>query len=426
MNSLKEYAIDDLVEKYLDFRGRTPKKLGKEWGNGEIKALSANNISMGKIDFTKECYHGDLELYNAWMTKGDCAKGDVIMTMEAPLGNVAQIPDHDKYILSQRSILFKTKADIVFNDYFYYLLCSDLFQRELGKNATGTTAQGIQQKKLSKILVKLPNIDVQKKVSNHLRCIDIAIENSTIMIKKLRKIRTGMKQDLFARGVDEQGKLRATYKEAPELYQENELGYFPKGWNISLLGDVTRKIQDGTHYSPVTTKGPFKYITSKNIRFGYMDLTKISYISEEEHDSIYNRCDVKKGDVLLTKDGANTGNVTLNTLDEPFSMLSSVAFIRSDETKSHNRYILQYLMTPLFQRLIKDSMSGNAITRITLTIIRNLKIPFPDILEQGQISDKLEIIDESIKKEERILNKYICLKEGMMKDLLTGEVSVNI
>ena len=108
-DSWKKEKLDDLISNYLDFRGKTPLKLGMNWGGGDIRALSANNVSKGKVDFEKECYYASEALYKKWMNKGDCEKGDVLLTMEAPLGNVAQIPDDKKYILSQRTILLKFK-----------------------------------------------------------------------------------------------------------------------------------------------------------------------------------------------------------------------------------------------------------------------------------------------------------------------------
>ena len=54
---------------------------------------------------------------------------------------------------------------------------------------------------------------------------------------------------------------------------------------------------------------------------GYLDLKDCGFITKEEHDKIYARCDVKYGDVLLTKDGVNTGNAAINNLHEQFSLL---------------------------------------------------------------------------------------------------------
>ncbi|MCB9087920.1 MAG: restriction endonuclease subunit S [Calditrichae bacterium] len=113
--------FDQVVEAYIDYRGRTPRKLGLSWGGGTILALSANNVQMGRIDPEKEAYLGSEELYRKWMVQGECEVGDVLLTMEAPLGNVAQIPDSKKYILSQRVLLIKPK-DWVLRDYLAHFM----------------------------------------------------------------------------------------------------------------------------------------------------------------------------------------------------------------------------------------------------------------------------------------------------------------
>ena len=100
----EDWETDTLLSiscQIMDFRGRTPKKLGTEWGGGDIPALSAGNVRMGFVDFKEECYFGSEQLYRRWMTKGDLAKDDIVFTTEAPLGNVALVPDNRRYILSQ-------------------------------------------------------------------------------------------------------------------------------------------------------------------------------------------------------------------------------------------------------------------------------------------------------------------------------------
>src|SRR5262252_4163076 len=117
-------------------------------------------------------------------------------------------------------------------------------------------------------------------------------------------------------------------------------------WKTLRLRDVVSKIQDGTHFSPASDSGPFRYLTSRNIRFGHMDLTGSGWLSEAEHRAIYRRCDPRRGDLLLTKDGANTGNATLNPLDEQFSLLSSVAMLRFNPAEQVAGFYLQYILSP--------------------------------------------------------------------------------
>lgn len=144
---------------------------------GDIKALSANNVKNGFIDFETECHLGSEDLYKSWMTNGDCSKGDVVMTMEAPLGNVAQIPDDSKYILSQRVILIKPN-ETVNSDFLYHLMKTSYFQKKMEAMSTGTTAKGIKRASLDKIRVNIPkNIEDQIKISNLFKNIESMISD---------------------------------------------------------------------------------------------------------------------------------------------------------------------------------------------------------------------------------------------------------
>ena len=186
----------DFVDKIIDFRGRTPKKLGMDWGNGDIQALSANNVKMGKIDFSLECYLASEELYEKWMSGNELKNGDIIMTMEAPLGNVALVPDERKYILSQRVIALKTK-DFINNKFMKYMLMSDGVQRQLETLSTGTTAKGINQKNLARVYVKIPMIKEQEKIASILFKIDEKIEEYENKKQKLEVIKKGLMQKLL-------------------------------------------------------------------------------------------------------------------------------------------------------------------------------------------------------------------------------------
>lgn len=198
---------------------------------------------------------------------------------------------------------------------------------------------------------------------------------------------------------------------------------FTDKWSILSLEAVTEKIQDGTHFSPVQQEqGNYKYVTSKNIRNGFMDLSEISFLSDEAHKEIYKRCDVKYNDVLLTKDGASTGAVCLNELKEEFSLLSSVAFLRANKNIALNEFIYQVLAGPKGQSKIKASIAGQAITRITLSKIRNYQFHFPSLAEQQKIASFLRAVDEKIQqltRKRELLEQY---KKGLMQQLFSGKL----
>jgi type I restriction enzyme S subunit len=204
-------------------------------------------------------------------------------------------------------------------------------------------------------------------------------------------------------------------------YKQTEVGVIPEEWVTELLAQLCVKIQDGTHFSPKIRGNDFLYLTSKNIRFGYLDLSTADRIDVAQHDAIYKRCDVKQGDLLLTKDGANTGNAALNTLTEQFSLLSSVALLRFDPTHHSAAYFLQQALSADGQRRMKDAMSGNAITRLTLEKIRKLRFPVPPLPEQRAIATALSDVDGLLSGLDRLIAKKRDLKQAAMQQLLTGQ-----
>jgi type I restriction enzyme S subunit len=188
--------LGGLIEKLMDFRGRTPKKLGMEWGGGDIPALSANNVRMGYIDFERECYLGSEELYRAWMVQGNVQKNDLVFTMEAPLGNVAVVPDDRKYILSQRVILFRPNKRISYRFLFQYLR-SELFTAILDVNSTGTTAKGIQQKRLVQLPALVPPGDEQERIADVLGEIDAKLTVLSRKRSQYQALKRGLMQKLL-------------------------------------------------------------------------------------------------------------------------------------------------------------------------------------------------------------------------------------
>lgn len=171
-----------------------------------------------------------------------------------------------------------------------------------------------------------------------------------------------------------------------------------EGWATARLCDVCHTIQDGAHESPKRQfegpgKGRFLYITSKNIRNNHLDLSNVSYVDEEFHKRIYPRCKPSVGDVLLTKDGANTGNVALNTLEEPFSLLSSVCLIKTDPCALQPGFLSYYIQSPAGLQSITGQMTGAAIKRIILRDIKLAEVPLPPLAEQRRI---VSILDEAL------------------------------
>ena len=161
----KEYLMEDVLDALIDYRGKTPNKT--ETG---IPTLSAKSVKNNHIDYS-ECYYISPEEYERFMVRGFPRVGDVLLTTEAPMGVVARL-DRDDVALAQRLITLRGKVGILDNDYLLYLLQSPYGQGLLKEKETGTTVTGIKQAAFRKIVIRLPDYQIQKKISSILRTID--------------------------------------------------------------------------------------------------------------------------------------------------------------------------------------------------------------------------------------------------------------
>lgn len=145
----------------------------------------------------------------------------------------------------------------------------------------------------------------------------------------------------------------------------------PFSWEKKTLKDICIKLNDGTHFSPESFKtGEYKYVTAKNIRLSGFDFSNITYVPEEVHRPIFERCNPELGDVLYIKDGATTGIAMVNTLEEEFTLLSSVALLKQDRSIINGYFLAALLNNEDMYLDIRNNMGGAAITRLTIAKLK--------------------------------------------------------
>lgn len=179
--------LDDLLNLIIDHRGKTPKKLGSDWSEKGMPAISAKNIKNRKLVNVDKIKFINRETYVKWM-KNEVEKGDIILTSEAPLGETYLINEDSKWVLSQRLYAMRTNESLNYI-YFWEYVNSHYFQNELTKRSSGSTVTGIRQKELIQILVIVPPLKFQKKYFEILNPLvdDITRRNNEItMLTQLR------------------------------------------------------------------------------------------------------------------------------------------------------------------------------------------------------------------------------------------------
>jgi type I restriction enzyme S subunit len=140
-----------LVCQFVDYRGATPEK-----SDTGVPLVTATNVSNGKIDFSLGEQFVSEETYRMWMRRGFPKQGDVLLTTEAPLGQVAAIVD-TKVALAQRLILLKPDRKRVSPEYLRLSLMSPRVQADLLSRASGSTVWGIRADRLREVCLAVPD-----------------------------------------------------------------------------------------------------------------------------------------------------------------------------------------------------------------------------------------------------------------------------
>ncbi|WP_294412874.1 restriction endonuclease subunit S [uncultured Ruminococcus sp.] len=315
--------------------------------------------------------------------------------------------------------LIVLRQKYVYPLFTYYLVNDQRFIKAGSGSYKGIVGQQrVKSDIIKNYLIPLPPLAEQKRIVERveeifrvLDTIDEAQEKYSADVESLRsKLITAGIQGRLTQQLDTDGTAEELYQqiqaEKQKLIKEGKLKKekplppispeeipfeIPGNWKWVRMKEISFKITDGTHHSPINTdSGDYMYVTAKNIKDKGVDLSNITYVSKEVHDEIYARCNPELNDVLLIKDGATTGVVTVNDIDEPFSLLSSVALIKPVHEFVEPWYIAYVLRSSLFYKTIRAQMTGTGITRIVLRQIEPFIVPLPPLAEQKRIADVLE------------------------------------
>jgi len=272
----------------------------------------------------------------------------------------------------------------------------------------------------SKLKIFLPPLPIQRAIVKKTEQLFSALDAGIADLKKAQEQLKVYRQAVLNKAFE--GEFTQDWRNDNKVH---------KKWLECTLLDACNKIQDGSHFSPQNqyfekTDGRFAYITAKNIRHNHMDLSNITYVDRSFHETIYHRCNPEYGDVLLTKDGVNTGEVTLNTLKEPFSLLSSVCLFKTKREKLLPIYLKYYIQSPIGRSNIIGKMTGTAIKRIVLKTIKQSRINLPTVEEQDKIVKEIESRLSNCDALEQQINASLqqseALRQSILRKAFAGEL----
>jgi len=405
----KEVRLGDITQLIIDYRGKTPLKLGSDWSKCGYKALSAKNIKTGHIVAEDTIRFVDEELYKKWM-KDEVCRGDILITSEAPFGQVYYWNSDEKIVLSQR--LFDVRVNNTVNSEFvYYYMTTREFQTELDGRATGTTVIGLRQPELLKTTIKLPPLPTQSRIASILSSLDSKIETNNKINAKLEEMAQALFKSWF---VDFE-----PFKDKGMV--ESELGMIPRGWRVGKLGEIGDIVGGSTPSKAKPeyyTKEGIAWLTPKDLSLhnnkftskGEIDITEAGYKSTSTKL-------MPRGSVLFSS-RAPIGYITIAKND----ICTNQGFKSVVPTYAGTSYIYYLLkeLTPV----IENKASGSTFKEASGSLMKMLDVIIPpkDVIDEYE--DKIKSVFDYQEKIEAESVRLSQLRDTLLPKLMSGEIEV--
>jgi type I restriction enzyme S subunit len=399
----------EVIAKFIDYRGRTPSKTK----NG-IPLITAKNIRDGFINREPREYIAESD-YDDWMTRGIPAVGDVVITTEAPMGNVALIDISEKFALAQRAICLQCGIPGI-GSFLHYALRSPNFQRLLTLNATGTTVSGIKAATLKKLNIPLPPLAEQKVIADKLDTLLTQVETTKARLDRIPQILKTFRQSVLAAAVS--GKLT---KEWGELNKNESAILLKEYWLHERKKRFNEKQEEDIRSGKIKRPKKFKLPVRPDLETGpidkYPETWALVSVSEFAECLDSERIPVKKDQRLAAEGlypyfGANgevdkvdeyifDDELVLVTEDETFygrvkpiayrfsgkCWVNNHAHVLRAPTKIANDYLCFSLM---YYKVIPWLSGTTGRAKLTQAALNSLPIGMPPEKEQTEIVRRVE------------------------------------
>ncbi len=247
--------------------------------------------------------------------------------------------------------------------YLFYMVWNDAF-RFIGTNAMAGAAgqKRVGTPFLKQLEIPLPPLAEQKRIA--------AILDKADAIRQKRKQAIELADEF----------LRSVFL---DMFGDPVTN--PKGWEVKTIGELATKVTDGEHQTPKRQEKGYKLLSARNVQHGFLDVEneKVDHVGEAEFQRITKRLSISKSDVLLSCSGT-IGRVSMNTLNEPFCLVRSVAVIRLAEHGVIPEFLVGYLGTSAMQAIMKKEANSSGQPNLFQNQIKQLNVLVPPLELQAE------------------------------------------
>ena len=377
--------LSDIYELQM---GKTPARNTPAFWNGTNAWVSISDLTSSRkyISQTRECIT-DNAITRTGIKK--IPKDTLLMSFKLSLGKVA-ITTTDIYTNEAiMAFIDKKKYDVDIHYMYHYFQAID-WTIGTNKAVKGIT---LNKRALSEKVVDLPPINIQQEIAERMDNLNAVTENLQRQFMLLDELVKSQFIELF-------GDLEAN----------------PKGWKKTTFDEVSVKITDGEHATVPRVNTGYIFLNARNVlKSGVINLTGVTFISEDNHNRIYKRCNPEAGDILLTTTGT-IGNVVIVPDMDAFSMDRGITLIKQDRSIINGTFFSVAMQMDSLQMHMRNGIHASAIGHLFMNKVKALPILVPHLALQNEFAAFVEQVDKSKLVLRQLLEKQKTLKAALMQE----------
>jgi len=390
--------------------------------NNNILTISARDGLVSQEEFfNKRVASLNLSLYFL-LEHGDFAYNKSY-SIGYPVGVVRRLDRYPRGVVSPLYICFRPNTQLVDSDYLVHYFQSGLLDDDIAWIAKeGARNHGLLNVGINDFLsipIRLPLLAEQRYIAAGLAEFDASIQATEQLIAKVERARQGVLYDLLTCGIDSSGRLRDPELQ-PDLFVRTSLGLLPKGWevaNISQVGDVFNGSTPSRLRRDYWDGGHVPWLSS-----GKVNDYEISSPSELVTSRAVKECSLR----LLPAGSVVVGMIGEGRTRGMAARLSISATINQNlagiiPNRRIDGKFLHLFLSYCYDTLRRGGRGSNQ-DALNTQLISSFQVAVPGIQEQHAIGRLADSIAVRADAERRELGKLQSLKQGLMRDLLSGRV----
>lgn len=377
------------------------------------KMIRTTNVKNGWIDTDNVRYVSE-ETYVRWARRGELQRGDVILTREAPLGEVGIIRHDDTIFMGQRLMMYRADPKQLDAFFLLYAMQEQYLQGQIRAYGSGSTVEHMRVPDAKKLNIFLPPLPTQRRIAAILSAYDDLIENNTRRIKALEQAAHDLYREWFV-------EFRFPgHESVPLVDSGTEYGMIPQGWGVVPVSDAieinpriaVNKDEEKPFIEMARLSESSMYIDTKEIPFR----TGNSGSKFQNYDTLFAR-------ITPCLENGKTGYVTF--LANGDIALGSTEFVVMRSRTLTPEYVYCLSRLPDFRASAEKTMTGaSGRQRVQNSFFDNYLIvqPLQVTLEQFQ-----EMVSPMFDEITVLAQKNDVLREArdlLLPRLVSGELSV--